>query len=65
MNWKLQAALTVAVALALALLGVGLVWAVLTPEQAVQLGGLLAGVWPVALLALLPVVGLSVWFCSG
>ena len=65
MNWKLQAALTVAVALVFALLGVGLVWAVLTPEQAVQLGALLAGVWPVALLALMPVVGLSVWFWRG
>jgi DNA polymerase-3 subunit epsilon len=62
MNWKLQAALTVAVALAFALLGVGLVWAVLAPEQSAQLSGLLAGVWPLALLALLPVVGLSVWF---
>jgi hypothetical protein len=29
MNWKLQAALTVAVAVAFALLAVGLVWAVL------------------------------------
>ena len=65
MNWKLQAALTVAVALVFALLGVGLVWAVLAPEQAAQLSGLLAGVWPVALLALLPVVGLSVWFWRG
>jgi DNA polymerase III subunit epsilon len=65
MSWKLQAALTVAVALVFALLGVGLVWAVLTPEQAVQLGALLAGVWPVALLALMPVVGLSVWFWRG
>ncbi|PUE39003.1 exonuclease domain-containing protein [Limnohabitans sp. Bal53] len=65
MNWKLQSALTVVVALVLAVLGVGLVWAVLTPEQAAQLGSLLAGVWPVALLALLPVVGLSVWFWRG
>lgn len=65
MNWRLQAALTVAVALALALLGVGLVWAVLSPEQAAQLGVLLAGVWPVALLALLPAAGLSVWFWRG
>jgi DNA polymerase-3 subunit epsilon len=62
MNWKLQAALTVAVAVAFALLAVGLVWAVLAPEQAAQVSGLLAGVWPVALLALLPMVGLSVWF---
>ena len=62
MNWKLQAALTVAVALALALLGVGLVWVTLSPEQAAQVGALLKGVWPVALLALLPLVGLSVWF---
>ena len=37
MSWKLQSALTVVVALALAVLGVGLVWAVLTPEQAAQL----------------------------
>lgn len=65
MNWKLHSALTVVVALALAVLGVGLVWAVLTPEQAAQLGTLLSGVWPVALLALLPVVGLSVWFWRG
>ena len=65
MNWKLQAALTVAVALALALLGVGLVWATLSPEQAAQVGALLKGVWPVALLALLPLVGLSVWFWRG
>ena len=44
MSWKLQSALTVVVALALAVLGVGLVWAVLTPEQAAQLGTLLSGV---------------------
>lgn len=62
MNWRIKAALSVGLVLALALLGVGLVWAVLTPEQAAQLGALLAGVWPVALLALLPAVGLSVWF---
>jgi broad specificity phosphatase PhoE len=43
-------------------LAVGLVWAVLSPEQDAQLGKGLAGVWPVALLALLPMVGLSVWF---
>jgi DNA polymerase-3 subunit epsilon len=65
MNWKLQAALTVAAALVFALLGVGLVWAVLTPEQATQLGALLAGVWAVALLALLPMVALSAWFWRG
>ena len=65
MNWKLQAALTVAVALALALLGVGLLWVTLSPEQAAQVGALLKGVWPVALLALLPLVGLSVWFWRG
>ncbi len=67
MNWKLHSALTVvvALALALALLGLGLVWAVLTPEQAAQLGTMLLGVWPVALLSLLPLVGLSVWFWRG
>ena len=65
MNWRLKAAVTVGVAVVFAWLGVGLVWAVLTPEQAAQLGALLAGVWPVALLALLPVVGLSVWFWRG
>ena len=65
MNWKLHSALTVVVALALALLGLALVWAVLTPEQAAQLGTMLLGVWPVALLSLLPLVGLSVWFWRG
>lgn len=65
MNWKLHSALTVVVALALAFLGLGLVWAVLTPEQAAQLGTMLLGVWPVALLSLLPLVGLSVWFWRG
>lgn len=65
MNWKLQAAMTVTVALVFAFLGLVLVWAVLTPEQATQLGTLLAGAWPMALLALLPAVGLSMWFWRG
>lgn len=62
MNWKVQAALTVAAVLGCALLGCALVWLSLSPAQGQQLGLLLAGVWPVAMLSLLPVVGWSVWF---
>ena len=62
MSWQRQAALSVGAALACVCLGVGLMWWALTPVQATQLGALLAGVWPLAGLALLPFAGLSVWF---
>lgn len=65
MNWRMKAALTVAAALIFALSGGAWVWAVLPTEDAAQWARLLRAVWPVALLTLLPVAGISAWFWRG
>ena len=62
MRGWLNAVLAASLALFGCLLGVSLVWVLLSPEQVVQLSRLLTGVWPTALLAVLPVFGLSVWW---
>ena len=62
MNWALKAAISVAVALLFAALSLGLM--LLTLGEAARFGVVqaLSGVWPVVLLAVLPLSGLAVWF---
>jgi DNA polymerase-3 subunit epsilon len=62
MNWALKAAISVAVALLFAALS--LVLMLLTLGEAARFGVVqaLSGVWPVVLLAVLPLSGLAVWF---
>ena len=62
MSWKLQAALSVAVALLFAALLLGLM--LLALDEATRLGVLnaLAEVWPMVMVAVLPLMGLAVWF---
>ena len=62
MNWALKAAISVAVALLFAALSLGLM--LLTLGEAARFGVVqaLSGVWPVVLLAVLPLAGLAVWF---
>ncbi|MEY3612003.1 MAG: hypothetical protein RJB14_1725 [Pseudomonadota bacterium] len=65
MNWRIKAAVTVVAALIFVLLGGAWLWAVLPTEDAAQWARLSGAVWPLGLLALLPVAGLSAWFWRG
>jgi DNA polymerase-3 subunit epsilon len=62
MSWKLQAALSVAVALLFAALLLGLM--LLALDEATRLGVLnaLAELWPMVMVAVLPLMGLAMWF---
>jgi DNA polymerase-3 subunit epsilon len=62
MSWKLQAALSVAVALLFAALWLGLM--LLALDEATRLGVLnaLAELWPMVMVAVLPLMGLAMWF---
>lgn len=62
MNWKLQAAISVAVAVLFAALALGLMLLALDTSLRADVLQALAAVWPMVLLAVLPLAGLAIWF---
>jgi DNA polymerase-3 subunit epsilon len=62
MSWKLQAALSVAVAVLFAALALGLMLLALNEAARPGVVQALAAVWPMVVLAVLPLAGLTVWF---